>query len=124
MIIQENSSYYGGLLALYKTQSNIRDSQFLDNHITTSASISDTGNENTDKYGAALGGAIMIKNGNTVLTDVSFQNNTITSTATTGNGALVAGGAIYQDAVINKTDGTRPSALTIKNRQSRPDLFR
>ena len=114
VIIQENSSNYGGLLALNKTQSNIRDSQFLNNHITTSASVSDTGNVNTDKYGAALGGAIMIKNGNTVLTDVSFQNNTITSTATTGNGALVAGGAIYQDAVINKTDGVRPSALTIK----------
>lgn len=106
-----NAGCFGSIAYLLKTHGTIENSVFSDNHTTTGAVSIDTSDENA-KYSMALGGVFMIKNGENAFTDVVFQNNTLTSTGT-GLGALVAGGAILQDAVINNKDGQLASALTI-----------
>lgn len=106
-----NAGCFGSIAYLWKTKGTIDNSVFADNHTTTGAVSIDTSAENAEKS-MALGGVFMIKDGKNTFTDVVFQNNTLTSTGT-GLGALVAGGAILQDAVINDKDGLLASALTI-----------
>jgi len=106
-----NAGCFGSIAYLLKTHGTIENSVFSDNHTTTGAVSIDTSDKNAGNS-MALGGVFMIKNGKNAFTDVVFQNNTLTSTGT-GLGALVAGGAILQDAVINDKDGHRASALTI-----------
>lgn len=106
-----NTGCFGSIAYLDKTHGTIENSVFSDNHTTTDAVSIDTSDKNAGNS-MALGGVFMIKNGKNAFTDVVFQNNTLTSTGT-GLGALVAGGAILQDAVINNEDGHRASALTI-----------
>lgn len=106
-----NAGCFGSIAYLWKTKGTIDNSVFSDNHTTTGAVSIDTSAENAEKS-MANGGVFMIKGGENTFTDVVFQNNTLTSTGT-GLGALVAGGAILQDAVINNKDGQLASALTI-----------
>lgn len=106
-----NAGCFGSIAYLWKTKGTIDNSVFSDNHTTTGAVSIDTSDKNAETS-MALGGVFMIKNGKNAFTDVVFQNNTLTSTGT-GLGALVAGGAILQDAVINNKDGQLASALTI-----------
>lgn len=106
-----NAGCFGSIAYLLKTLGTIENSVFSDNHTTTGAVSIDTSDKNAETS-MALGGVFMIKNGKNAFTDVVFQNNTLTSTGT-GLGALVAGGAILQDAVINNKDGQLASALTI-----------
>lgn len=106
-----NAGCFGSIAYLWKTNGTINNSVFSDNHTTTGAVSIDTSDKNAETS-MALGGVFMIKDGKNTFTDVVFQNNTLTSTGT-GLGALVAGGAILQDAVINDKDGHLASALTI-----------
>lgn len=104
------NSAYGAAFNLYTATSNISNSTFANNQTTISLVSTSTASDSAEFM---LGGVVMIKNGTTTFTDVDFDGNTISSTGE-GYGALAAGGAIYEDAVINKADGTKPSALTIK----------
>ena len=108
-VLTATGGSYGSVTSLYKATADIKDSKFNNNITSTALNSPNTSSEHAT---SVIGGVIMIKNGTTTLTDVEFNGNTITSTGTE-KGAFVAGGAIYQDAVINTTDGTRPSALTI-----------
>ena len=101
----------GALARLSKTHTTISDSAFTGNNITTSA-VSASASDKDAMLAMTIGGVFFIKNGSNTFKDVAFSNNVLTSTGN-GLGALVAGGAIYQDAVINSTDGKLASALTI-----------
>ena len=107
--VTTDSAISGGLFDLYESNVTLSDAVISGNTLVStveaaSASNNDTGN------GQAIGGAIMVKNGTNTFKDVLFTNNVIKGS---GN-AFIAGGAVYQDAVINATDGTRPSALTFE----------
>ncbi len=99
----------GGVMDLYHAETTFSDAVFSGNTLilngdAASASADDTGDM------SASGGAVILKNGTNTFKDVLFTNNVVKATGK----ALVAGGAIYQDAVINNDDGTLPSALTIE----------
>lgn len=109
----EQVALYGAVGSLYKSQLTIKDSQFVGNHSTIDA-IAKTAGTASDNTNTISGGVIMIKNGANHFVDTVFKDNTVESTVKGDIGALVAGGAIYQDAVINTQDGTKKSALVIE----------
>ena len=104
---------YGAVADLYKTELTIKDSVFTGN-ASTIASLGTTNGTDEDSVNHILGGVFMIKNGNNHVIDSEFKNNIINSTVKGDVGALVAGGAIYQDGVMNTTDGTQPSRLVLE----------
>ena len=109
----ENVALYGAVGSIYKSHLTIKDSQFVGNHSTIEA-IAKTAGTASNNTNTISGGVIMIKNGANHFVDTVFKDNTAESTVKGDIGALVAGGAIYQDAVINKQDGTKKSALVIE----------
>ena len=99
-----------------KTTTTISNSRFENNETVKSVNNPDhtgTGNLATEENGV-LGGVAFVKGGKTTFTDTVFKNNTITSKVQGKDGALVAGGALYQDAVINSTDAQIHSAMIIE----------
>ena len=96
----------GSVFSPRKTTTTISNSRFENNETVKSVNNPDhtgTGNLATEENGV-LGGVAFVKGGKTTFTDTVFKNNTITSKVQGKDGALVAGGALYQDAVINSTD--------------------
>ena len=110
-----NGKLYGGIADLYETKATLSNSEFKGTKTVFSqlSSNAGTANSNGTKVNGVSGGVFFVKNGTNTFVDVTFSDNTIESTVT-GVGALVAGGAIFQDAVMNAVDGVKPSALTIE----------
>ena len=107
--ITTSQELYGGLFTLYKAKTTFSDGSFSNNTITSSAIAKSASDAETEKA-ALLGGVVMIKDGTNTFKDCVFTNNVINSTGKT----LAAGGAVYQDAVMNTEDGVLASALTFE----------
>ncbi len=107
--VSTESAIAGGLFDLYGSDVTLSDAVISGNTVISSAESPSASNEDT-QAGNAIGGAVMIKNGSNTFKDTLFTNNVIKGSGDT----LIAGGAVYQDAVINSTDGTKPSALTFE----------
>lgn len=115
-----NGKLYGGIADLYETKATLSNSEFkgtktVFSQLSSNAGVVNSKNGDTviSKVNGVSGGVFFVKNGTNTFVDVTFSDNTIESTVT-GVGALVAGGAIFQDAVMNAVDGVKPSALTIE----------
>lgn len=107
--IKADKGLFGGLFDLYQTNATIADAVISGNTMLSTALAGSASDADT-KASNALGGAVMVKNGHNTFRDTIFTNNVIKATGET----LAAGGAIYQDAVKNETDGTLASALTFE----------
>ena len=107
--IKADEGLFGGLFDLYQTNATIADAVISGNTMLSTALAGSASDADT-KASNALGGAVMVKNGHNTFRDTIFTNNVIKATGET----LAAGGAIYQDAVKNETDGTLASALAFE----------
>ena len=107
-----NIIFYGGIADLYGTKLTLTNSQFIGTK-SVFTKLSSNASAHDAQVNGIAGGVFFVKNGTNKFVDVQFSNNTIANEAQ-GVGGFVAGGAIYQDAIMNEVDGVRPSALTIE----------